>query len=61
MIRVFSIGQAVATIRPIIAVFFATGPLSGLTPYQFFGAGFGLALRCTSSRRRSGFDGLDHK
>jgi hypothetical protein len=46
MIRAFSIGLAVATIRPIIAVFFATSPLSGLTPSQFFGAGFwiGFAL-----------------
>jgi hypothetical protein len=33
MIRAFSIGLAVATIRPIIAVFFATSPISGLTPY----------------------------
>jgi uncharacterized membrane protein len=46
MIRAFSIGLAVATIRPIIALFFATSPLSGLTPYQFFGVGFwiGFAL-----------------
>jgi uncharacterized membrane protein len=46
MIRAFSIGLAVATIRPIIAVFFATSPFSGLTPYEFFGAGFwiGFAL-----------------
>jgi hypothetical protein len=46
MIRAFSIGLAVATIRPIIAIFFATSPLSGLTPREFFGAGFwiGFAL-----------------
>jgi hypothetical protein len=46
MIRAFSIGLAVATIRPIIAVFFATSPFSGLTPYEFFGVGFwiGFAL-----------------
>jgi uncharacterized membrane protein len=46
MIRAFSIGLAVATIRPIIAVFFATSHFSGLTPYDFFGAGFwiGFAL-----------------
>jgi uncharacterized membrane protein len=46
MIRAFSIGLAVATIRPIIAVFFGASPLSGLTPRQFFGAGFwiGFAL-----------------
>ncbi|HEV2664897.1 MAG TPA: hypothetical protein VG324_08300, partial [Blastocatellia bacterium] len=40
MIRAFSIGLAVATIRPIIAVFFATSPLTGLTPHEFFGAAF---------------------
>jgi Predicted membrane protein (DUF2306) len=46
MIRAFSIGLAVATIRPIIAVFFATSPFSGLTPHEFFGIGFwiGFAL-----------------
>jgi uncharacterized membrane protein len=44
MIRAFSIGLAVATIRPIIAVFFATSPLSGLTPRQFFGAGFWIGF-----------------
>jgi uncharacterized membrane protein len=44
MIRAFSIGLAVATIRPIIAVFFATSPLSGLAPYEFFGAGFWIGF-----------------
>jgi Predicted membrane protein (DUF2306) len=44
MIRAFSIGLAVATIRPIIAVFFATSPFSGLTPYEFFGTGFWIGF-----------------
>jgi hypothetical protein len=44
MIRAFSIGLAVATIRPIIAVFFATSPFSGLTPYEFFGVGFWIGF-----------------
>jgi uncharacterized membrane protein len=48
MIRAFAIGLAVATIRPIIGFFFATSPLSGLAPGQFFGPafwlGFGLHL-----------------
>jgi uncharacterized membrane protein len=44
MIRAFSIGLAVATIRPIIAVFFATSVFSGLTPYEFFGAGFWIGF-----------------
>lgn len=44
MIRAFSIGLAVATIRPIIAIFFTTSPLSGLTPYEFFGPGFWIGF-----------------
>jgi hypothetical protein len=40
MIRAFAIGLAVATIRPIIGVFFATSGLSGLMPSQFFGVAF---------------------
>jgi uncharacterized membrane protein len=44
MIRAFSIGLAVATIRPIIAAFFATSPFSGLTPYEFFGPGFWIGF-----------------
>jgi uncharacterized membrane protein len=44
MIRAFSIGLAVATIRPIIAVFFATSPFSGLTPDEFFGIGFWIGF-----------------
>jgi hypothetical protein len=44
MIRAFSIGLAVATVRPIIAVFFATSPFPGLTPYDFFGPGFWIGF-----------------
>jgi uncharacterized membrane protein len=44
MIRAFSIGLAVATIRPIIAVFFATSPFTGLTPYEFFGTAFWIGF-----------------
>ena len=44
MIRAFSTGLAVATIRPIIAVFFATSPFSGLTPYEFFGTAFWIGF-----------------
>jgi uncharacterized membrane protein len=44
MIRAFSIGLAVATIRPIIGVFFATSRFSGLTPYEFFGTGFWIGF-----------------
>jgi|SRR5215216_5098395 len=44
MIRAFSTSLAVATIRPIIAVFFATSPFSGLTPYEFFGTAFWIGF-----------------
>jgi Predicted membrane protein (DUF2306) len=40
MIRTFSIGLAITTIRPIIGLFFATSRFSGLTPYEFFGTAF---------------------
>lgn len=48
MIRAFAIGLAVSTTRPIVGIFFATSPLTGLTPQDFFGAalwiGFTLHL-----------------
>jgi uncharacterized membrane protein len=44
MIRAFSIGLAVATIRPIIGMFFATSRFSGLTPHEFFGIGFWIGF-----------------
>lgn len=44
MIRAFAIGLAVATIRPIMGVFFATRPLTHLTPHQFFGTAFWLGF-----------------
>jgi len=44
MIRAFAVGLAVATIRPIIGVFFATSRLSGLTPHEFFGIAFWIGF-----------------
>ena len=44
MIRAFSIGIAVATIRPIIGVFFATSRFSGLPPREFFGIAFWIGF-----------------
>jgi uncharacterized membrane protein len=44
MIRAFSLGLAVATIRPIIGMFFATSRFSGLTPHEFFGVGFWIGF-----------------
>jgi uncharacterized membrane protein len=44
MIRAYAIGLAVATIRPIVGFFFATSPLTGLTPHEFFGTAFWLGF-----------------
>jgi uncharacterized membrane protein len=44
MIRAFAIGLAVATIRPIVGVFFATRRLTNLTPHEFFGTAFWLGF-----------------
>jgi hypothetical protein len=48
MIRAFAIGLAVTTTRPIVGIFMATSPLTGLTPQDFFGTalwiGFTLHL-----------------
>lgn len=44
MIRAFAIGLAVATIRPIIGLFFATSVFSGLTPRDFFGIAFWIGF-----------------
>jgi uncharacterized membrane protein len=44
MIRAFSVGLAVATIRPIIGMFFATSRFSRLTPHEFFGIAFWIGF-----------------
>jgi uncharacterized membrane protein len=44
MIRAFAIGMAVASIRPIMGVFFATERLSHLTPHEFFGTAFWIGF-----------------
>jgi uncharacterized membrane protein len=44
MIRAFSLGLAVATVRPIVGVFFATQMFTGLTPPEFFGIAFWLGF-----------------
>jgi uncharacterized membrane protein len=44
MIRAFAIGLAVATVRPIVGVFFATRSLTQLTPHEFFGIAFWLGF-----------------
>ena len=44
MIRAFAIGLSVATIRPIVGIFFATSRFSNLTPAQFFGTAFWIGF-----------------
>jgi uncharacterized membrane protein len=44
MIRAFSLGLAVATIRPIVGAFFATQGLTRLTPPEFFGIAFWIGF-----------------
>jgi uncharacterized membrane protein len=44
MIRAFSLGLAVATVRPIVGAFFATQRFTGLTPPEFFGIAFWLGF-----------------
>jgi uncharacterized membrane protein len=44
MIRAFAMGLAVATIRPITGMFFATSPFTGLTPREFFGIAFWIGF-----------------
>jgi uncharacterized membrane protein len=44
MIRAYAVGLAVATIRPIIGIFFATSPRTGLTPHEFFGTAFWIGF-----------------
>ena len=47
MIRAMSIALGVATVRPIMGIFFATGPLTGLAPRQFFGIAFWIGFSLT--------------
>lgn len=44
MIRAFSLGLAVATVRPIVGAFFATQRFTSLTPTEFFGIAFWLGF-----------------
>jgi hypothetical protein len=40
MLRAIAILLGIATVRPVMGVFFATSPLTHLTPQQFFGIAF---------------------
>ena len=44
MLRAFAVGLAIATIRPINGIFFATSRLTHLTPQEFFGTAFWIGF-----------------
>lgn len=47
VIRAVSVALGVATVRPIMGVFFATSPRTGLTVHQFFGTAFWMGFILT--------------
>lgn len=47
MIRMFGTAMGVATVRPIMGVFFATSTLTHLTPHDFFGIAFWIGFSVT--------------
>lgn len=47
IIRAMSVVLGVATVRPIMGAFFATGRITGLTPHDFFGIAFWLGFSLT--------------
>lgn len=44
MLRTIAILLGIATTRPVMGVFFATSPLTHLTPHQFFGIAFWIGF-----------------
>ena len=47
MIRAYAIGLSVATVGPIVGLFFATSRLTHLAPHDFFGIAFWLGFTCS--------------
>jgi uncharacterized membrane protein len=47
MIRAMSVALGVATVRPIMGIFFATSTLTGMTPHDFFGIAFWIGFSLT--------------
>lgn len=47
MIRMFGIALGVATVRPVMGIFFATARLTHLTPHDFFGIAFWIGFTTT--------------
>jgi len=48
IIRAMSVALGVATVRPIMGLFFATSRITGLTPHEFFGMAFFMGFSLTS-------------
>jgi hypothetical protein len=47
MMRAIAVLLGIATTRPVMGVFFATRPLTGLTPHQFLGIAFWIGFTLT--------------
>lgn len=47
MLRAVSVLLGIATTRPVMGVFFATAPLTHLTPHEFFGIAFWIGFGVT--------------
>jgi len=47
VIRAMSIALGIATVRPVMGVFFATSSLTGLKPHDFFGIAFWIGFTLT--------------
>jgi hypothetical protein len=47
MIRAMSVVVGVATVRPVMGVFFALSRSNGMTPHQFFGIAFWIGFTAT--------------
>lgn len=47
VIRAMAIALGIATVRPVMGVFFATSRITGLTPHEFFGIAFWIGFSLT--------------
>src|SRR6185312_15151032 len=47
VIRAMSIALGIATVRPVMGIFFATSARTGLTPHDFFGIAFWIGFTVT--------------
>jgi hypothetical protein len=47
VIRAMSIALGIATVRPVMGIFFATSSLTGLKPHDFFGIAFWIGFTIT--------------